>query len=112
MCSRLVAKTLLVPACVQLGPCPEILESRQGIPVPRAACSALALDDVVERAHGKLFDSDAAAPGVVKVLDAVGREYEIDVEGAVSQLHEVLPAGDLVRGFGIDRETEPDKCVD
>jgi hypothetical protein len=46
-------------------------------------------------ANGKTFDIDPATPGVFKALDPVGREDQVEVEGAILKLDEVPPAFDF-----------------
>lgn len=41
------------------------------------------------------FDIDMARPGILEPLDSIGRKDEVEIEGAVLQLDEVLPAEDL-----------------
>ena len=52
---------------------------------------------VVGVASRKPFDFHSATPRLGEGLDSVGGEHEIDVEGAVSELDEVLAPADLVR---------------
>src|SRR5260221_13962136 len=68
----------------------EGLKSRQRLPVFGAICRELAANDVVGMADGETLHIDVAHPGVLEALDAIRREHEIEVEGAVFQLHEVL----------------------
>jgi hypothetical protein len=49
---------------------------------------------------------DVTPPGVLETLDAVRREHQIEVEGTILQLHEILPSENL-RGLGLrQREAE------
>ncbi len=62
--------------------------------------------------HGKSLDVNAALPRVAETLDAIRREYEIDVEGAVAKLHEVLAALDLRRLGVAQRKSQFPECSD
>src|SRR2546422_2137313 len=81
-------------------PDPVVAESpkpRQGLAILDSARGLLAGDDVVNVADGEPLDLDMPAPRLLERLDAVGSEDEVQVEGAVLQLNEVLAALDLRR---------------
>ncbi len=73
----------------------ECLQSRQALAVLGPVCSLLARDDVGRMAHRKPFNIDPSLPGILEPFDAIRGEYEIEIEGAVLELDEVLAALDL-----------------
>ena len=50
----------------------------------------LARDDVIQMAYRESLDINATAPGIAEALNAVGRENQIEIKGAVFQLDEVF----------------------
>ena len=72
----------------------------------------LARDDVVDRAYREPFDVAAPIPSVLEALDAVGGEDHVNVERAVLQLDEVLPASDLGRLPGCEPKAQLLECLD
>ena len=62
----------------------------QGLPVLLAVRGSLAGDDVIEMADGKTLDIDVALPGVLEALNAIGSKDQIEVEGSLLELNEIL----------------------
>ena len=65
-------------------------QARQGLPVLLAVCGSLAGNDIIEMADGKTLDIDVALPGVFEALNAVRSKDQIEIEGAVFELNEIL----------------------
>jgi len=63
------------------------------ISLPTGRC--LAGDDVVDVANWKAFDIDVSLPGVLELFDSVGREDQIEIEGAILELDEVFALFDF-----------------
>ena len=49
-------------------------------------------NDIIDVAYGKTFDFYAPFPGISETFDAVGSEYQIQIEWAILELNEILPA--------------------
>jgi hypothetical protein len=71
------------------------LQARQALAVFRSVRRLFARDDICRTTHRKSFDIDPSLPGVFKPLDTIRREHQIEIEGSVLELDDVLAALNL-----------------
>jgi hypothetical protein len=99
------------PACWRSSTSPALLLLRapvvaegaqpgEGFPVFGPVGRFLAGDDVIGMADRETFHFHMALPGIRELFEAVGRKNQIQVEGAVLELDEVLSPQDF-RGFPV-----------
>ena len=69
---------------------PKRFESWKSLAVLWSVRLLFAGDDVIERTHRDAVDFDSALPGDLESFDAVRSKHDVDVEGTVSELDEVL----------------------
>ena len=82
------------------------LEPGQTLPILHPIGRHFARDDVVDVADRKAFHDHPSPPRILKPLDAIGSKDEVEVEGPIFQLDEVL-AGTNLPGLGVvDREAD------
>ncbi|MBM3853049.1 MAG: hypothetical protein FJ399_07820 [Verrucomicrobia bacterium] len=82
---------LLLPAPVFT----KCFQPRKRLPVFDSVRRSLAVDDVVRMTDRETLHLDAARPSIGKRLDSIWREDQIQIEGAILQLHEILATNDL-----------------
>jgi len=68
----------------------EGFESRQRLSIFGTAGSFLAGDNVVRMADGKPFYVNTTFPGFRKMFNPIGRKDQIEIEGAILELYEIL----------------------
>ena len=76
-------------------------QSRQRFAVSGTICRNLAGDDVVRVANVETFHLDVPPPRILETLDAVRREYQVEIERAILELDKILAPldlGDLLAG--------------
>src|ERR1041385_7210156 len=92
-----MARTCYSRSALLLQPLPKLQQTRQRFPVLLPIRRCLALNDVVNIADTKPLYFHATLPGIFESLNAIGREYEIQIERTVFQLDEVFPPPNLLR---------------